>query len=67
MAAAVVQKLEVNAGMPDCLAKVSPAWGILPLVKRVSSVSAFRDQSQSGTTIHGLVRYCPRFEYFKED
>jgi hypothetical protein len=40
----------------ECKEKVSPASAFLPVV---SPASAFRNQGQSGTDGHGLVRHCP--------
>jgi hypothetical protein len=57
-----VEKSFVNAGMPECWRKVSPATAFLPAVNFFSPASAFRHQGQSGTAGHGLVRHCPAMQ-----
>ncbi len=56
-----VEKSYVNAGMPECWRKVSPASAFLPAVN-FGPASAFRHQGQSGTAGHGLVRHCPAMQ-----
>jgi hypothetical protein len=62
----VTNKSLVNAGIPKCRKKVSPASAFLPVVNFVSLASVFRHQGQSGTAGHGLVRHCPAM-HFKHD
>jgi hypothetical protein len=59
MVAAVVKKLEVNAGMPECLAKVSTAcMGIFTVSLTRQSGIGIPASGHSGTTVHGVVRHC---------
>jgi hypothetical protein len=51
--------IECTVEMPECRntgKNVSPASLVLPLVRRLSTASAFRHRPQSGTADHGLIR-----------
>jgi hypothetical protein len=50
---------------PNIGKKVSPALAFMPAVSCVNLASAFRQQGQSGTAGHGLVRNCTALHTMK--